>query len=167
VLVNLPAQALSAIADPFAPVDIGVGFQPLTQTRHLPVGSEVDTRKGTVKLLARLKARGRSSSAILTGAIVKISQSGKGPMTVTVLEGAFSSAPSYKECKSRKSTKVLQTLLVSSHGTLVTRTAESKATGMNATWSVADRCDGTLVKALKGAVTLSGPNHKTTTLRAG
>jgi hypothetical protein len=164
----------------------GEGFVPLTETRQLPVGTEVDARQGTLELVAATGRGRRTNSAKLTGGLFTLSQQRaglhKGLTTFTLNEGLFPGAPSYESCsvaaasrvgpraqRAKLSSRVLQRLEASDdHGSFQTRGRYSAATVRGTSWSTADRCDGTFTHVRRGTVeVLDFATRKTTVLKAG
>jgi hypothetical protein len=165
----------------------GEGFIPLTETRQLPVGSEIDARRGTLELVAATDQRHRTNSAKLSGGVFTVSQRRaglhKGLTTFTLDEGLFPGAPSYRGCgaatassvdrrgaqSAKLSARVVQKLeATDNHGSFQTRGRYSAATVRGTSWSTADRCDGTFTFVHRGTVeVLDFATRKTTVLKAG
>jgi hypothetical protein len=165
VFIKLPGGALR---DHLAATK-GVGFVPLTEPRQLPAGTQVDSRLGTLQLVAASGAKhGRLQTGTFGGALFGLGQSSrgasKGLTTLSMLEGAFSGAPSYASCKAKAagdlvgaqaaklSSKVLQTLHASAHGKFSTKGKYAAATVLGTAWTISDRCNGTLVHVIRHAV---------------
>jgi hypothetical protein len=165
----------------------GQGFVPLTEARQVPVGSEIDARRGTLDVVVASGHARRTQQARLAGAVFSSSQARTGPSkglaTFGLLEGAFSGAPTYRSCGVRKavvgsgavagaarlSPRVLQTLRASDRGgRFRTRGRYSAATVRGTIWDTVDRCDGTLTVVKRGSVgVLDFARRKTITVRAG
>jgi hypothetical protein len=165
----------------------GQGFVPLTEARQVPIGSEIDARRGTLDVVVASGHARRTQRARLAGAVFASSQARTGPLkgltTFGLLEGAFSGAPSYRSCGARTavvgssvaaqaarlSPSVLQTLRASDHGgRFRTRGRYSAATVRGTIWDTVDRCDGTLTVVKRGSVgVLDFARRKTITVRAG
>jgi hypothetical protein len=179
-------QAIAAITK-------GAGFIPLTEARQLPVGTQVDARAGTLKLVTATTAktkhkRAETQSGDFSGALFLVAQSSrrreKGLTTLSLLSsGLFPGAPSYStECvavgkqghvvatiaKAKPlSKKVLQALSENEHGNFVTKGKYSAATVRGTQFSVSDRCDGTLTVVKRGLVVVTdNRTRKTITLHA-
>ena len=107
----------------------------------------------------------------------KVTQAHSGQATLALVEGAnFNGAPTYATCTTKKgkavaagvSSKTLQLLHASAHGKFRTKGRYSAATIRGTIWTIADRCDGTLVHAIKDTVSVDDlVLHKTITLRPG
>ena len=174
----------------------GEGFIPLTEPRQIPVGSELDTRQGTVNLIVAAGQRRHTHTAKLSGGLFAVSQerSGlhKGLATFTLKEGLFPGAPSFASCGgvaraslgldagaeagdaggariARASKQVLQTLHAQdSNGSFRTSGRYSAATVRGTIWETSDRCDGTLTSVRRGAVDVFDfASRKTVALHAG
>jgi hypothetical protein len=168
----------------------GQGFIPLTQARQVPVGSEIDSRRGTLQIVAASPKQRHTQQARLSGGVFSVGQAttgrDKGLATFTLKENAFPGAPSYASCSVAKkahlagtgtpgaqaaklSPKVLQTLSASdNHGSFRTKGRYSAATVRGTQWVTEDRCDGTLTKVKRGKVSVLDFHTRTTiTLHAG
>ena len=99
VLVKLPGSASAAA------VSKGKGFVPLTAARQLPVGTQVDARRGTLSLVAATGKGGKTQSGVFGGGLFGLSQDTagvtKGVTTLSLLYGAFTGAPSFSRCGGR------------------------------------------------------------------
>jgi hypothetical protein len=163
----------------------GQGFIPLTQARQIPVGSQVDARRGTLSLVVATTKKRHTNSARLSGGVFSLAQQRSGPSkglsTLALLENAFSGAPSYSSCTTKKTgksvlagiaklnPKVLQTLSVSDNkGKFRTKGRYSAATERGTFWETQDRCDGTLTIVKRGTVNVQDfRTRKTIIVRAG
>jgi hypothetical protein len=183
VLIKLPAGKAGYLLAGAA-LAKGQGFIPLTEARQLPTGTQVDSRRGTIQLVAASPSRGKTQSGDFGGAIFGIAQDRtgltKGLTMLSLLEGAFPGAPTYASCPkadpddataraARVSPKVLQTLHASdNHGKFGTKGRYSSATVRGTVWTISDRCDGTLTRVQRGTVLVSVfATRKTITLHAG
>ena len=161
----------------------GPGFVALTEARQLPVGSQVDARAGTIQLVAASARAGRTQVGTFGGAVFGLAQLAKGPQkgltTLSLLEGAFSGAPSYATCRAKPAAdrprgsaaaaaRVLQLLHATASGRFRTRGRYSAATVRGTVWDTADRCDGTVTRVRRGTVLVSDfVRHRTVVVRAG
>ena len=75
---------------------------PLTQARQFPSGTEIDTRHGTVELVAATGKKIKKYTAKFSGAVFKTAQTrfghNKGLTTLRLIDGRFG-VPSYAVCK--------------------------------------------------------------------
>jgi hypothetical protein len=164
VFVKLPGQ--HAAADRLAK---GAGFTPLTEARQLPSGTQVDSRFGSLKLVAAAASSqhiGKVQSVTLGGGLFGLTQApagiSKGLTTFSLLEGDFAGAPSYAGCghpatdgpfaQAAISRSILQTLHASGHGRFRTRGRYSAGTVRGTIWDTTDRCDGTLTIVRRATV---------------
>ncbi len=163
----------------------GQGFIPLTGARQIPIGSQIDARRGILNLVAApATKRGKLGRVTLSWAIFATSQSAtglsKGLTTLSLLEGDFPGAPTYASCSkaatdsptaesAKASPKVLQTLKASdNHGHFRTKGRYSSASVLGTVWTTSDRCDGTLTAVQRGTVDVFDfGTRKTITLHAG
>jgi hypothetical protein len=181
VFIKLPAGHGSHLAG----VVKGQGFVPLTQARQVPVGSQIDARRGTLNLVVATTKKRHPNTARLSGGVFSLAQQRSGPAkglaTLALLENAFSGAPSYSSCTAKKkgksvlagiaklSPKVLQTLTVSDkNGKFRTTGRYSAATERGTFWETEDRCDGTLTIVKRGTVSVQDfRTRKTIIVHAG
>ncbi len=160
----------------------GPGFVRLTGATQIPVGSEVNSLRGSLKLVTATAKKGKTQSGTFRGAIFKLTQTTRGPSkglaTLSLLESAFKGAPTYAKCTRKAkatdasvaavSTRVLQLLRASAHGKFRTSGRYSAATVRGTSWTVADRCDGTFTHDVTDSVSVTDfVRHKTIVLHAG
>ena len=170
-------------------------FVPLTELRQIPSGTIVNALHGTLTLttasggaatqhatLAAKKGKSKKTKKPKTqtgkfgGAVFRVTQTKSGLATLSLVSNAFKGAPSFASCKAKKGTaaiaklskKTLQLLRGSGHGKFRTKGRYAAATIRGTIWTTADRCDGTLIHAIKDTVTVNDlVLHKTITLRPG
>jgi hypothetical protein len=173
-------------------------FIPLTELTQIPKNTVINAMHGTISLVTALPAGSHPTADVAAkgkkgkkgkgktvtqkgnfgGAIFKISQSGSGLATLSIVENAFKGAPSYSLCTKGKkagdaaaakaSSRTLQLLHSSAKGKFSTKGKYSAATVLGTKWTVADRCDGTLTHDLTDSVKVTDfVHHKTITLHAG
>jgi hypothetical protein len=173
----------------------GQGYIPLTEARQVPVGTSIDSRRGTLSLVAASgHGHGHSEqthTARVGGAVFGFAQSRspltKGLTTFTLKDNAFHGAPSFNACKAnasllkrlptadaialkkRVNSTVVQTLNASDHGgKYKTNGRYSASTVRGTVYSVSDRCDGTLTTVKRGSISvLDFQTRKTIIVRAG
>jgi hypothetical protein len=147
-------------------------FVPLTGTTEIPVGSQVDTTHGTIKLIAGLGG-GKTNSANFNDGLFKIQQKhAKNAYMTLLLQGG-----NFAICRTRalralsvdaKRKRQVRRLWGNGKGRFTTRGRYSSATVRGTHWLVQDRCDGTLTRVLRGIVKVKDfRNHKTVSVRAG
>jgi hypothetical protein len=183
VLVKLPG---GHAADASAALTTGQGFVPLTSAVQLPIGTQVDSRRGTLKIVTattvQVGARPpKTQSGVFSLALFKVAQArsraSKGLTTLNILEGAFPGAPTFASCKrhandgataARLSSAILQTLHATAHGRFRTRGRFASATVRGTKWGMVDRCDGTLTIVRRGTVQVTDfVRHITLLVHAG
>jgi hypothetical protein len=164
------------------------GFVPFTGAANIPVGSQLDTRKGRVALTSAADTGGvKVQAADFYQGIFQVKQSvpkkkPKKPAALTTdlvmkgqisrsqcapLKGARSAAVDAK--KKKKGPKaVLGKLWGSGKGKFRTNGKYSAATVRGTIWLVEDRCEGTLTKVRRGTVQVRDfKRKKTVTVKAG
>jgi hypothetical protein len=184
VFVKLPAGHGASDHSAQANLAKGNGFVPLTEARQVPLGSQIDSRRGTLRLLTARPAKHKTQSGVFGGALFKATQtkSGvlKGLTTLSLLENLFAGAPSFKGCPARLGKaldataakarpKVLQTLHArDNHGSFRTKGRYSAGTVRGTVWDTSDQCNGTLTTVQRGVVdVLDFHRHKTIVVHAG
>lgn len=149
-------------------------FAPLTGPTQLKFGTIVDARHGRVRLTT-IDAKGRKYTAdFFEGEFKLFQQRAAGGITELDLYGG-----NFKACKAKKaggaatasrkrgSSKSIRHLWGSGKGLFRTKGRYAAATIRGTTWLTDDRCDGTLVRVKKGAVTVRDfPKKKTLILKA-
>jgi hypothetical protein len=155
-------------------------FVPLNGETELPIGSQVNTLKGTVRLIAGLGA-GKTNSGDFSQGIFTILQAKKAGAFMTlkmgggnfgICRGGSSQVLSIESeegevAKTRKK-RVRRLFANTNKGRFATRGRYGAATVRGTSWSTEDRCDGTLVKVLRGVVQVRDfRRHKTVKVRAG
>jgi hypothetical protein len=154
VLVKLPrgkgAKAQGAAA----------GFVPLASIgRQVPVGSTLDTTKGTVLLTSARNTTGATQAGRFNGGVFTLTQTRKNPLTTVSMTGAKLSAcsrlprggaPKATAAAKRKR----RTLFGNVKGRFRTRGRNSTATVRGTQWRVTDTCKGTLTTVKTGSVTV-------------
>jgi WD40-like Beta Propeller Repeat len=172
VKVGIPAAA--ARASGARASQKGIKFVPLTEAEQVPVGSFLDTRKGTVALQsARDRAGTRQTGRFLSG-LFQVRQSKKRSakgLTDLVLKGSsFRScrAGSGKTAGAALSRRRIRRLRANARGRFRTSGQNSSATVRGTIWDITDRCDGTLTKVRRGRVVVRDfRRKKSITLTSG
>ena len=155
----------------------GRTFEPLTAARQVPIGSLLDTRRGTVGISSARDATGKTQSGQFFAGVFQVLQSrrkrAKG-LTELRLKGA-----SFRRCGGASGSKrggparisgarTIRRLRSSGSGRFRTRGRRSAATVRGTIWTVSDRCDGTLTKVRRGRVAVRDfRRRKTIVLTAG
>jgi sugar lactone lactonase YvrE len=137
----------------------GIRFVPLTEARQVPVGSFLDTRRGTVQLSSARNSAGTTQSGQFTAGVFQVLQSrkraAKGLTELQLKGSSATSCPSTATAgadAARLSRRTLRRLRASARGRFRTRGRHSAATVRGTIWITADRCDGTLTTVKRGKV---------------
>ena len=160
-------ESLDAVLHPLANIAKGAAFIPLTQARQVPIGSQIDARRGTLRLVAATGVGHTTQAVRLSGGLFTVAQSKakveKGLTTFTLNSGGFSGAPSYAGCPSlgkhalakgkKPPTTVIQTLSATDHhGKFKVHGRYSAGTVEGTQFTTKERCDGTLTTVRRGTV---------------
>jgi len=128
----------------------------LTGDASVPVGSILDTRKGTVTLSTALPGEG-SQTGTFHGGLFEVRQPGGGRgMTELVLRGPLPTCAARGARAAGATKKVPPRVLWGrdDHGRFRTRGSNSVATVRGTEWYTADRCDGTMTRVTRGSVSV-------------
>lgn len=167
VFVKVPAAAKVKAAAGFVPLE-SLGEQ-------LPVGSILDTRKGTVRLTSAANSSGKTQNGDFSRGLFNITQGRKNPLTTVSMTGgglgACSKLPkggSPKAGAESAKKKRRRTLFSNVHGRFRTRGRNSAATVRGTKFTVTDTCKGTLTQVKSGRVRVRDFwLRKTRTVKAG
>jgi len=173
VLVAVPSSAASTAGKARASQK-GLEFVPLEQARQVPVGSFLDTRRGTVQMVSATGTRRRTQSGKFSAGLFQVLQArsrrAKG-LTDLRLKGA-----SFNRCRARGgrasaaglSRRTIRRLRANARGRYRTSGRNSSATVRGTIWTTTDRCDGTLTTVRRGRVVVRDFRRKRNiTLTAG
>jgi len=152
-------------------------------TQGLPIGSKIDTRRGTVKLIAvRGKGSSKLQSGKFAGSVFTVGQSKSKKGKNRGITSLRLKASSRKRCKRARGSSaggpaagtaarrrgLLRRLRGRARGRFLTRGRYSSAIVKGTDWEMSDRCEGTLVRVRKGKVRVRDFRRKRTILvRAG
>jgi hypothetical protein len=156
VKVGIPSAAARAAG--YAHISQkGITFVPLSEAQQIPVGSFLDTRKGTVGLESAANRAGKRQKGKFLDGLFQVRQSKKPKakgLTDLVLKGS-----SFSKCRGRGkgaqaslSRAQIRRLRARANGNYRTSGRNSSATVRGTIWDVTDRCDGTLTKVRRGRV---------------
>jgi sugar lactone lactonase YvrE len=151
----------------------GKGFVPLGSLgRQLPVGSTIDTTKGTVRLTSAKNAGGATQFGRFSRGVFKFTQTKKNPLTTISMTGgglnACSKLPPGGSAKVVAAKKRRRTLFSDVKGRFRTRGRNSAATVRGTSWTMTDTCKGTITAVKTGRVEVRDFRlRKTKLVRAG
>jgi len=175
VLVGVRTRGLRAGARASQNELKGVRFVPLEEARQVPVGSFLDTSRGTVQLQSARNRRGGTQTGEFVQGIFQVLQSrarrARG-LTELRLKGS-----NFNRCRrgrpgragaAQLSRRTIRRLRANARGRFRTRGRHSAATVRGTIWITADRCDGTLTTVKRGRVAVRDFRRKRTiAVRAG
>ena len=173
VLVAVPSVAARAAGARMS--QKGLKFIPLEDARQVPVGSFLDTKRGSVEMVSATGAGARTQSGKFSAGLFQVLQSrarrARG-ITELRLKGS-----SFDRCRARGasaragaavSRRTIRRLRSNANGRFRTRGRNSSATVRGTIWTTADRCDGTLTTVKRGRVVVRDLRRKRTiVVRAG
>ena len=181
-LTLLPSLGRSVVVSPAGGVVLikrrgQAGFLPLTGPADIPVGSTVDTRRGTVGLVSAADGRGATQSMNFSAGVFSVRQSASGGgLTDIALAGSelsscrrpgrarSSSGPMARGARRRATRR----LWGDGHGRFRTRGRYGAATVRGTNWLTEDSCNGTLVRVRRGKVAVTDYHRRrTVTVKAG
>jgi hypothetical protein len=144
-----------------------LGFEVLTGARQIPVGSQIDTTRGRIRLTSATSRPGTIQTADFYAGRFKVSQTTKGGgLTELALTGKVPRCGIQGSAAARKSKR--RRLWGNGKGKFRTRGHRSSATVRGTKWLVEDRCTGTLTRVARGTVSVRDfARRRTVTLRAG
>ena len=156
----------------------GRRFVALKLARQIPVGSLIDTRKGSVRLTTARNAAGATQSGTFAAGVFQVLQSrrqkAKGLTELRLKGFSFrgcaraghrSRAPS---AAARHSRRTIRRLRGNGRGRWRFGARDASATIRGTVWTTSDRCDGTLIRVRRGKVTVRDFRRKRKlVLRAG
>jgi Ca2+-binding RTX toxin-like protein len=138
---------------------------PLNDRIGVPVGTTLDATSGSIRLTAA-GAGGKSQTGVFSEGAVLVKQArSRGAFTELVLTGG-----NFSQCSSPRvlAKKVRRRLFGRAHGRFRSRGRSATATVRGTTWTMEDRCDGTLTTVGRGTVIVRDlVKHRTVTLHSG
>ena len=152
----------------------GLTFVPLEEIREIPVGSFLNTRRGTVRLTAAVNRSGKTQAGKFSHGLFQVLQSrkraAKGLTELRLKGGSFKGCRGGKRGRSASaalSRRAIRRLRGSASGRFRTSGRNSSATVRGTIWEVTDRCDGTLTKVRRGRVAVRDFRRKRTVVVRG
>jgi hypothetical protein len=131
-------------------------FTDLNGQTEIPVGSQVDTLHGTLRLTAGLGGGQTNTADFYQGVFTILQKKARGAFTTLRLDGG-----NFRNCGrastralsiQAKSKKPVRKVWGSGKGKFTTKGRYSSATVRGTKWLTLDRCDGTLTRVLRGIV---------------
>jgi hypothetical protein len=156
----------------------GLTFIPLQEARAIPVGSFLNTRRGTAQIISATNTAGGTQSGKFSRGLFQVLQSrarrARGLTELRLKGSSFRSCRTGRSGRSgsagaaQVSRRTIRRLRSNAKGRFRTRGRHSAATVRGTVWITADRCDGTLTKVRRGRVAVRDFRRKRTILvRAG
>jgi hypothetical protein len=142
-------------------------FVTLTAAAQIPVGSTIDTRKGTITITAA-QGQGRTASADFFDGLFRLTQTkGAKPATTLALTEKLSCPRRGKASAAAKKPRTRR-LWGSGHGRFTTKGTYSAATVRGTKWLVQDTCTATSTRVTRGVVSVRDfVKRRTKFVRAG
>jgi WD40 repeat protein len=140
-------------------------FVSLTQLQNVPVGSELDTTRGRVRLVSAAGKKKTQSGVFYSGRAIVRQKKAKAPVTTLQISGPL-------KCPKRRIAALAKpprrSLWGDAKGRFSTKGRFASAAVRGTIWLTEDRCDGTLVRVLKGRVqVLDRVRNRRVLLKAG
>jgi hypothetical protein len=155
----------------------GGPFARLDDVSQIPVGSLLDTRRGTVRLTSARDRRGATQTGDFAGGVFQVAQSrrssARGVTELRLKGSSFAGCGKRRAGRSKAfgsgvSRRTIRRLRSSATGRFRTRGRNSAATVRGTIWETIDRCDGTLTRVRRGSVSVRDfRRRKTVVVRAG
>jgi dipeptidyl aminopeptidase/acylaminoacyl peptidase len=140
-------------------------FVSLAQLRNVPVGSELDTTRGRVRLVSAAGKKKTQTGVFYSGRAVVTQKKAKAPVTTLQVSGPLvcSKRSFAAAAKPRK-----RRLWGNAKGRFSTKGGFSTASVRGTLWLTEDSCDGTLVRVVRGRVeVLDRVRHRRVIVNAG
>jgi hypothetical protein len=162
--VSVGPAGVAAFTPQVAPAS--AAFATLIGARQVPLGAIVEATAGTVRVTTATGGRRRLQSAVVGGGRFKILQprSGRGLAELVLIDSRVR-----RGC-TRTSARTIRVLRADAKGRFRTSGTYATATlrGTMGSWSISDRCDGTLTHVTRGSVTVHDPRaRKAVVVRTG
>jgi hypothetical protein len=147
----------------------GVTFTRLSAAREIPVGSFLDTRRGTIRLRTATGSGSRTQTGDFARGLFQVRQSrrkrARGLTDLVLKGGSFrgcAAGGGRGEAGAALSRRVIRSLRSNARGRFRTSGRNSSATVRGTIWTTADRCDGTLTTVKRGEVAVRDLRRKRT-----
>jgi hypothetical protein len=144
-----------------------LGFDTLKGARQIPVGSEVDTSRGRIRMVTAGRNGSTQAADFYEGRFKIIQRARYGGLTELVLTGKLPRCRATATA-SKKRKRKQRRLWGDGKGRFTTRGRRSAATVRGTRWLVEDTCAGTRTKVARGTVTVKDfVRNRKVTVRAG
>jgi hypothetical protein len=142
-------------------------FASIEDTAAIPIGSTLDTTKGTLRVVTSDAAGGSQSGDFYQGVFKLTQKKGAALTDLKLSGGSFKSCPKAGKANASKS-KSVRHLWGTATGSFRTTGHYASATVRGTKWKTDDRCDGTLVKVTQGSVLVRDlKRHRSVVVRSG
>jgi sugar lactone lactonase YvrE len=144
-----------------------LGFDVLTGGRQIPVGSQVDTTRGRVRMVTAGPKAGATQTADFYDGLFKVSQRARDRgLTKLLLTGKLARCGAVAASAAKSSKR--RRLWGDGKGRFSVRGHRSSATVRGTRWLVEDSCAGTRTRVARGKVSVRDfVRHRTVIVRAG
>jgi len=146
----------------------GVRFVPLTEARQVPVGSLLDTRRGTVRVASARGSSGTTQEGQFSAGVFQVLQSrsraAKGLTELRLKGSDFSRCRTPARSAHGSAARTIRRLRSNTGGRFRSRGRHSAATVRGTKWTTTDRCDGTLTTVARGKVAVRDFRRRKTIL---
>jgi hypothetical protein len=153
---------------------VRVHYERLRGEQTIPVGSFLNTKRGTVELVSATGRASRTQSGQFSSGLFQVLQSrarrARGLTDLRLKGGSFKScrARGTRAGAAQLSRRTIRRLRGSAKGRFRTRGKNASATIRGTVWTTTDRCDGTLTSVKRGRVAVRDFRRKRTVIvRAG
>jgi hypothetical protein len=150
------------------------GFQALTLPAQIPMGSTLDTSRGTVQLLtagskpSATTGQSKFQSGNFRNGQFRLSQTTKNPLVQLSMTGGNLKGCNTRVPKGGAARKKGRRLFGNAHGRFRSRGRNSSATVRGTKWTMTDTCAGTLTSVSRGSVVVRDFTlRKNKTVKAG
>ena len=144
-------------------------FVALTDPQQLPIGTTFDTTAGRVTLTSASDTKGATQHAWFYEGTFTVSQTtGSQQLTTLALAGALPDCTKGARAAATTRKRKSRHLWGDGKGRFRTSGRFASATVRGTRWVVSDRCDGTLIRVVRGSVTVRDRvRNKTVVIREG
>jgi hypothetical protein len=144
-------------------------FVPLTANTPLPMGTQIDTRRGRVRLQTARGGGAVDTADFYQGLFALFQARARGAFTeLRLAGGSFRACPPGRRSLAQAGRPPIRRLWGDGRGRFRTRGRFAAASVRGTRWLTVDRCDGTLIRVRVGSVTVRDlTRRRTVVVRAG